>query len=183
MSTLADNLIINVLCPLLWCAIGTFLFWQTLSKGKHPVDLIVLFVSLTLITIGLALPFLDLEISILTYSSTPVSLEFVHTGMHILANFMLLLFLFLFPDGRFLPRWMLVPVCIFLILSVCPIFFPAWSLTSWIIRYRTQFDTLIPVLGLISQLSKYRLVTTPLQRRRIRWVVACPPRASWNPPL
>src|ERR1700694_1082154 len=52
---LADNLIINVLCPLLWCAIGAFLFRQTLSKGKQTADLIVLFVSLTLITAGLAL--------------------------------------------------------------------------------------------------------------------------------
>src|SRR2546425_9078297 len=83
----ADDLIIYVLCPLLWCAIGTFLFWQTWNKGKQPVDLIVLFVSLTLTTTGLALPsVLDPEISIPTYPSTPVPLEFVHTGLHILAN-------------------------------------------------------------------------------------------------
>src|SRR2546426_5192759 len=101
-----DDLIIAVLCPLLWCAIGTFLFWQTWNKEKQPVTLIVLFVSLTLITtgLGLALPsVLDPEISIPTYPSTPVPLEFVHTGLHILANSFLLLFLFLFPDGRFMP--------------------------------------------------------------------------------
>ena len=168
----ADGLIIYVLCPLLWCIIGPFLFWQAWNKGKEPVDLIVLFVSLTLITTGLALASgLDPEISIPTSPSTLVPLEFVHTGLLILTNSFLLLFLFLFPDGRFLPRWMFVPVCIFLILSVCPIFFPAWSLTSWIIQHRTQFDTLITILGLISQLYKYGCVSTPRQRRRVRWAV------------
>lgn len=178
----ADNLIIYVLCPLLWCAIGTFLFWQTCNKGKQPVNLIVFFVSLTLITTALALPslldpeisipsYLDLAINIPGYASTPVPLVFVQTGLHLLANSFLLLFLFLFPDGRFLPRWMLAPVCIFLILSVCQSFFPAWSLTSWITQHRTQFDTLITVLGLISQLYKYRWVSTPRQRRRVRWAV------------
>src|SRR5579859_3786789 len=39
----ADDLIIYVLCPLLWCIIGPFLFWQTWNKGKQPIGLIVLF--------------------------------------------------------------------------------------------------------------------------------------------
>ena len=177
-----DDLIIAVLCPLLWCAIGTFLFWQTWNKEKQPVAFIVLFVSLTLITTGLALASaldpkigipsgLDPELSIPTSLSTPIPLESVPIRLHLLSNSFLLLFLFLFPDGRFMPRWMLVPVCIFLILSVCPILFPAWSFTSWIIQHRLPFDALITALGLISQFYKYRWVSPPRQRRRVRWAV------------
>src|SRR5256714_3861729 len=177
-----DDLIVAVLCPLLWCAIGTFLFWQTWNKEKQPVALIVLFVSLTLITTGLALASaldpkigipsgLDPELSIPPSLATAIPLESIPIRLHLLSNSFLLLLLFLFPDGRFVPRWMLVPVCIFLILSVCPILFPAWSFTSWIIQHRLPLEALITALGLISQFYKYRWVSPPRQRRRVRWAV------------
>ncbi|TMD57761.1 MAG: GAF domain-containing sensor histidine kinase [Chloroflexi bacterium] len=177
-----DDLIVAVLCPLLWCAIGTFLFWQTWNKEKQPVALIVLFVSLTLITTGLALASaldpkigissgLDPELSLPPSLATAIPLESIPIRLHLLSNAFLLLLLFLFPDGRFVPRWMLMPVCIFLILSVCPILFPAWSLTSWIIQHRLPLEALITALGLISQFYKYRWVSPPSQRRRVRWAV------------
>ncbi len=177
-----DDLIVAVLCPLLWCAIGTFLFWQTWNKEKQPVALIVLFVSLTLITTGLALASaldpkigipsgLDPELSIPPSLATAIPLESIPIRLHLLSNSFLLLLLFLFPDGRFVPRWMLMPVSIFLILSVCPILFPAWSLTSWIIQHRLPLEALITALGLISQFYKYRWVSPPRQRRRVRWAV------------
>ena len=177
-----DDLIVAVLCPLLWCAIGTFLFWQTWNKEKQPVALIVLFVSLTLITTGLALASaldpkigissgLDPELSLPPSLATAIPLESIPIRLHLLSNAFLLLLLFLFPDGRFVPRWMLMPVSIFLILSVCPILFPAWSLTSWIIQHRLPLEALITALGLISQFYKYRWVSPPSQRRRVRWAV------------
>ena len=177
-----DDLIVAVLCPLLWCAIGTFLFWQTWNKEKQPVALIVLFVSLTLITTGLALASaldpkigipsgLDPELSIPPSLATAIPLESIPIRLHLLSNSFLLLLLFLFPDGRFVPRWMLMPVSIFLILSVCPILFPAWSLTSWIIQHRLPLEALITALGLISQFYKYHWVSPPRQRRRVRWAV------------
>ena len=177
-----DDLIVAVLCPLLWCAIGTFLFWQTWNKEKQPVALIVLFVSLTLITTGLALASaldpkigissgLDPELSLPPSLATAIPLESIPIRLHLLSNAFLLLLLFLFPDGRFVPRWMLMPVSIFLILSVCPILFPAWSLTSWIIQHRLPLEALITALGLVSQFYKYRWVSPPSQRRRVRWAV------------
>jgi two-component sensor histidine kinase len=119
-----DDVSIAVLCPLLWCAIGTFLFWQTWNKENQPVALIVLFVSLTLMTTGLALAsaldpkiglpsVLDPELSIPPSLSSPNPLESFPISLHLLANS----FLLLFPDGRFWPRWMLVPVCLFLLLA------------------------------------------------------------------
>lgn len=179
---LTDTVIIAVLCPLLWSALGIFLFWQTWNKEKQPVSLIVLFVSLTLMTTGLALPSaldpkigipstLDPELSIPTALAVSTPWESVPIMLHLITNSFLLLFLFLFPDGRFLPRWVIMPVCIFLTLSVCPILFPAWSFTSWIIQHRFPFDAFITALGLISQFSKYRQVSPRRQRRRVRWVV------------
>src|SRR5258707_15561374 len=112
-----DRSILWMLCPVLWCAIGTFLFWQSSRKRKSSGDFMALFVSLTLVTTGLSLPFL-IQIGGIASPSTYLE-RVVRIVVATLGNDCLLLLLFLFPDGRFAPRWMSVPIVALLLLAFC----------------------------------------------------------------
>lgn len=164
-----DRSILWILCPVLWCAMGALLFRQSSRKRKSPGDFMILFVSLTLVATGLSLPFLLQSGGI---ASPPTHLErVVRIVVTTLGNDCLLLLLFLFPDGRFAPRWMSVPIITFLLLAFCVNFFDVPLLTPWFIGFRSPLSILVNVLGLISLLYKYRWVSTPRQRRQTRWAV------------
>lgn len=164
-----DRSILWILCPVLWCAMGAFLFRQSSRKRKSPGDFMILFVSLTLVATGLSLPFLLQSGGI---ASPPTHLErVVRIVVTTLGNDCLLLLLFLFPDGRFAPRWMSVPIITFLLLAFCVNFFDVPLLSSWFIGFGSPLSILVNVLGLISLLYKYRWVSTPRQRRQTRWAV------------
>src|SRR5579859_1114846 len=99
-----DRAILWILCPVLWCAIGTFFFWQSSHNRNSSVDFIVLFVSITLVTTGLSFPFL---IQIGGITSPPAYLEqVVRSVVTVLGSDCFLLLLFLFPDGCLASRWM-----------------------------------------------------------------------------
>ena len=164
-----DRSILWILCPVLWCAIGAFLFWQSSRKRKSSGDFMVLFVSLTLVATGLSLPFL---LQIGGIASPPTHLErVVRIVVVTLGNDCLLLLLFLFPHGRFAPRWMSVPILTFLVLAFCVNFFEVPFLSSWFIVYGLSLSLLMNVLGLTSLLYKYRWVSTQRQRQQTRWAV------------
>src|SRR5262249_32655201 len=150
--------ILWILCPVLWCAIGV-LFLQSSYKRKSSGDFMVLFVSLTLVATGLSLPFL---IQIAGIASPPTHLErVVRIVVATLGNDCFLLLLFLFPYGRFAPRWMSVPIITFLVLAFWVNFFDVPFLSSWFIVSGSPLSILMNVLGLTSLLSKYRWVSTP----------------------
>jgi tRNA A-37 threonylcarbamoyl transferase component Bud32 len=92
-------------------------------------------------------------------------------------------FVFLFPDGRALPRWIwwvLIPL-------------PVWRIGIWFVdyvpTYKAEFRTaenyshtaqkawdiglfiLLLVAGIVSQVYRYRKLSTPLQRQQTKWVL------------
>jgi hypothetical protein len=76
----------------------------------------------------------------------------------------LVMFLYLFPDGRFAPRW-----TGWLVLVWSPIFLVTSAVVS-------PADFLIPlfaflVFSLFAQVYRYRQVSTPLQRQQTKWVM------------
>jgi len=100
-----------------------------------------------------------------------------------LAETMQACFAFLFPDGRPLPRWMwwiLIPL-------------PIWRIGIWyfdyVPTYKAEFRTaesyshtaqqawdiglfvLLLLAGVISQVYRYRTLSTPIQRQQTKWVV------------
>jgi signal transduction histidine kinase len=162
-----DRAILWILCPVLWCAIGTFFFWQSSRNSKSSVDFIILFVSITLVATGLSFPFL---IHIGGITSPPTHLEqVVRSVVTVLGSDCFLLLLFLFPDGRLASRWMSVPIITFLALSFWVNFFDVPLLTPWYIVYLLPLAILINVLGLASLIYKYRRISIPQQRRQTRW--------------
>ena len=125
-----------------------------------------LVVSLTLITFGATFfvpyPLLDLP---LLWKFSAETISFVGSAL-------LILFLFLFPDGRFVPRWtrFLVAVCI---AAFVPISFFYDSVTF---VFGNSLLNAVLATGFVSitvfaQIYRYRRVSDLAQRRQTRWVV------------
>ena len=76
-------------------------------------------------------------------------------------------FFYLFPDGRFVPRWTRWLAVAVALLFVPDVFFPGSSLTDLIDPF---FYFYIGSL-LFAQIYRYLRVSTPAQRQQTRWVV------------
>jgi hypothetical protein len=142
-------------------AIGVAIFWRKSD------DRMALFVSFMLLTLGAALvvPYALLDLPLIwRYSAEVVSFIGVAS---------LVLFFYLFPDGRFVPRW------------------TRWLALAWIVGVmipNTFFpERFLPVFGhplayaflgagfagttLFAQVYRYRRVSNPTQRQQTKWVV------------
>src|SRR5215203_563491 len=141
-------------------AIGAVIVW------RKPRDRTALVVSLMLVTWGAAFfvpyPLLDLS-PLWTFSAQTVSF---------VGSVLLILFLYLFPNGRFEPGWTRWPAAVWV-----AGFIPANYFYDSAIRV---FDyPLLNTLAVIcfvgvtayAQVYRYRRVSTPVQRLQTRWVV------------
>jgi hypothetical protein len=77
------------------------------------------------------------------------------------------IFFYVFPDGRFVPRWTRVLAVLSLPLFVLDIFFPESSLT---IVVDPLFLVFVGTL-VVAQVYRYRRVSTSDQRQQTKWVV------------
>ena len=82
--------------------------------------------------------------------------------------------LYVFPDGRFVPRWTLVMVVSWAVLMAFAIFLPELplSLASWPILAQLAALLIWTGVGLFAQLHRYLEVSTPLQRQQTKWAIA-----------
>ncbi len=78
-------------------------------------------------------------------------------------------FLYLFPNGRFVPRWMRWLVAGWVLYSGVVYFFPdTWVNTSWLTDI--LFGGLLVSL-LVAQVYRYRQVSSQVERQQTKWVV------------
>ena len=82
--------------------------------------------------------------------------------------------LYLFPDGRFVPRWTVAMVVSWAVLMAFAIFSPELplSLASWPIFVQLLVLLIWTGVGLFAQLHRYLEVSTPLQRQQTKWAIA-----------
>jgi len=82
----------------------------------------------------------------------------------------LILFVFLFPDGRFVPRWMRLPIGLSIVGIFVALFSGGGSLAE-------PPAVLVPILaatllaGTAAQVHRYRRVSSPEGRQQTKWVV------------
>jgi hypothetical protein len=147
----------------IWIAVGVVIFWRKSD------DWMALFTSLTLLTFA-----------VFFMNAGPIVLAEQHPSMwlpvHLLAIFSSLsfaLFLYLFPTGRFVPRWTRWILILWAVHEIAYYFFPHSILNT---------DRSLPVLdfviistflcvGIGSQIYRYRRVSGPIQRQQTKWVV------------
>ena len=147
----------------IWIAVGVIIFWRKSD------DWMALFTSLTLLTFA-----------VFFMNAGPIALAEQHPAMwlpvHLLAIFSSLsfaLFLYLFPTGRFVPRWTRWILILWAVHEIAYYFFPHSIFNT---------DKSLPVLdfviistllcvGIGSQIHRYRRASGPIQRQQTKWVV------------
>lgn len=80
----------------------------------------------------------------------------------------IVLFLIIFPDGRFVPRWTVLPVLLY-------VFFIIRSLVLGLGDWDTGFGLFVNLFGIVSaivsQIYRYHRVATPEERQQIKWML------------
>jgi hypothetical protein len=120
------------------------------------------------------------NITSLSNNDTPYILAYIYPNlalplslMDFLGGLSLGIFFLLFPDGRFVPRWM----WLIMLLLIFQVFFD--SLPSPISSFDANWPRWLKLLitlvtfGFIvySQIYRYRRASTPLQRQQTKWIV------------
>ena len=153
---------VTVFVTAVYWALGGLIVWR---QGGSPVGLAV---SLALIVIPIS-----------TYGgSTDWATNYpnlVIPGilLNILGTFIMLVFFYLIPNGRFSPRWAYIPLTITLFLVTL--------LTLQINGFVTLSDlaqsllgattVALVILGGIFQIYRYQRDSTPLERQQIKWIL------------
>jgi len=149
---------LNIVHALLWCAVGVMIFWRKSD------DWMALFVALFLILFGLS------------FQTPPPIHPVVDVAAVVLSDLAwvaLYAFFCLFPNGRFVPRWMWLPL-VWVLLVQIPVSlppdspyavsnWPAWLLTPLLFG---QFGC-----ALYAQIYRYRRVSDPVERQQTKWAV------------
>jgi hypothetical protein len=132
-------------------------------------DRMALFVSLALLTFGTATFTFTMEALAVRHPTweTPVHI------LHFIGAASFSLFLYLFPDGRFVPRWVRWVALVLIAWQLAEHFFPRWvsDPTAW--QERTETVVWLGALGTViySQVHRYRHTSSAVQKQQIKWVV------------
>jgi hypothetical protein len=146
-------------------AVSLLIFW------RRSDDRMGLLVSLALLTFGTATFVFTMEALAVRHPAweAPTSL------LHFLGAASFSLFLYLFPDGRFVPRWTRWVVLVWIAWQLPRYFFPDWYLNPGAYTWHTLINTAVwlGALGtaIYSQGYRYRRTASTAQRQQIKWVV------------
>jgi signal transduction histidine kinase len=145
-------------------AVAVLLFW------RRPDDPVALFVSLALLTFGAA-----------TFTNAMGALSAEASAWHLPVAFLKSvgsiafgLLLFLFPDGRFVPRWTQFVAFAWILWQLPKYWFPRWTDSdpgSPVIWIALSVWTVALGTAVYAQSYRYRRVSGPAQRQQIKWVV------------
>ncbi len=143
---------LEVLFALVFVLIAALVFWR---KSDTRIGLVT---ALCLVTFGVTQTSADALATAIPAFAIPVNL------LQPLSYIFLALFLYLFPDGRFIPRW-----TSFVLLAWIALF-----LVSMAVLPARIFVPLLFVFILLSlsvQIYRFRWVSTYLQRQQTKWAV------------
>ena len=154
---------LNVAFATIYLVIAAVIFWRKSD------DWLALFVALMLLTFGIG-----------TISGTSESLVASHSVwrlpaqmVQIIGDISIIIFLSIFPDGRFVPRWTRLLAVIWTVTRVPHYFFPHSPLNpeTWPILDAGLLFLGVVGTSLFAQLYRYRYVSGPVQRQQTKWVV------------
>jgi signal transduction histidine kinase len=147
---------------LIFCALGAIIAW------RRSRDWMALLVSLTLVIIGTA-TFTDYQKQAAAYPLTQVPGDL----LQFLLNTLPFLVGYLFPNGRFVPRWTRWLALLVLLFVGGSTIFPTSLFNSDTWPGPLGLVAQIVVLGtiLFAQIYRYLRVSTPVQRQQTKWVV------------
>lgn len=146
-----------------WFAVAALIFW------RRSDDRMGLFASLALLTFGTATYTFTLEALTIRHPAWDIPVAF----LHFLGSASFGLFLYLFPDGRFVPRWTRWVVLAWIAWQLPSYFFPDWHLDpdAWYLWAQAVVWPVALGTALYAQAYRYRRVSGAAQRQQIKLVV------------
>jgi hypothetical protein len=142
--------------------VAAVVFWRRAD------DWMALVLSLVLFVFGVVFPNTLVAVS-LSYPAIGLVAEFL-TAIGFAMFFVLFLF---FPDGRFVPRWSVIPAAIWLITAVLGVFFRGTLADprSWPSALSILGIGLLIAVVPFSLVFRYRRVSDTVQRQQTKWVL------------
>ncbi len=144
-----------------WVAIALLIFWRRSN------DRMALLVALFLVLFPAAQSIGSPDAVGAAYPS----LQALTTLLDNLGWLSLLLFFYLFPDGRFVPRWTLAIVLVYALLSILGSFIPTPPNGTISVLLGLPLLAAVVGIGLFSQVYRYKRVSNAVQRQQTKWVV------------
>lgn len=145
------------------CTVAALIFWR---KSDDRMGLLV---SLALLTFGTATFVFTLEALAVRHPAWKMPIDLLHfLGLAAFG-----LFLYLFPDGRFVPRWVRPLALVWIAWQLPRYFFPDWHLDpdAWYLWAEAVVWSGALGTGVYAQAYRYRHVSNAMQRQQIKWVV------------
>jgi hypothetical protein len=153
----AYNLAFEFIFVAVWFLVATVIFWRKSNER------LAWFVSLMLLTFGATFPDpLGALASQQPVWSWPVNV------VSFLGVVSLVLCFFLFPDGRFVPRWTRLLALLWILWNVYWLFLTGFLSNPgpWLLSYLALLG-----LGVFIQIHRYRRVSNAMQRQQTKWAV------------
>ena len=165
-SFAAYSVAMDILFAAMCTAVALLIFW------RRSDDRMGLLVSLAMLTFGTATFVFTMQALAVQHPAWETPTSF----LHFLGAASFGLFLYLFPDGRFVPRWTRWVVLVWILWQVPRYFFPNWYLnTGPYYTWHSLINTAVwlGALGtaIFSQGFRYRRTASSVQRQQIKWVV------------
>ena len=159
------SVVITIISALVWFIVAGLLMWRKSN------DWMVLLIALTLIMQGVYGA--QGVFGSITVAGSHSVLQFPAQLVQFLAYTCLALVLCFFPNGRFVPRWILWVFIVFTLQSIPQDFFSNWpfSTSDW----ASLLDTVIffgcVIAFFIAQVYRYIRISNSVQRQQTKWVV------------
>ena len=151
-----------IILAAVWFTFAAVIFWR---KSDDPMEL---FVALLLVLFGATFAS-DIEGSELLGSVGAWLINLLET----LALAFLLIFFYLFPTGRFVPRWTRWLAVLLVAPLVLFSFLPGWISKPeyWPTQLYVLFYGGWLLTALFAQIYRYRWVSSPVERQQTKWVI------------
>jgi hypothetical protein len=163
------NVVVEKIFQLVWLAVGALIFL------RRSDDRMALLTSLFLVSFG---PVAVIPTAAYTLISSQPAWWLPVRSVEIVGNVCSVLFFFLFPGGRFAPRWTRWLAVAFIAFQLSTTLFaglyasPSNRFSSPALESVSFLVFLGIVVSLVwSQVYRYRRVSTPAQRQQTKWVV------------
>ena len=147
-----------------YATVAAAIFW------RKPTDRMAMLGSFALLTFGTA----NFPDTMNTLAAEHPSLWWPVAFLNFLGAASFALFLYLFPDGRFVPRWTRWVALAWIFWQLPKYWFPGWAssdLNSWpgwlaVATWAVALGTVV-----YSQVYRYRRLSDAARRRQVKWVV------------
>ncbi|HLX57532.1 MAG TPA: hypothetical protein VKR83_10935 [Ktedonobacteraceae bacterium] len=147
----------GILTMLIYATVGIVVFWRKSN------DRMALLVSFVLVSFPVALNTNS------AVRALPPVWQLPANGIEFFIDIAIALFFYVFPDGRFLPRWTRWLMVVNIFYWFLGVFFPNAPITqSWPVGF-----LFLPVVAsyVVAQVYRYWRISTPVQRQQTKWVI------------